>query len=452
MFENCVQSFKKNNNLFSLQVIKIVLLSFYFFFVFGAYTLLKDLKDSIFMITVGTKYIPQVKIISLFIMIPLVMIYAYLSMKISRKNLLILYSSVYGLGALLMSWFLMHPTIGLQNIASDPWRIFGWISYLFLEGASPFLVSLSWSFLSSISFPSDVKKTYLIMTIMSKIGGAFFALIAWMFSSHYYTFGLYYSDVVMYSFLMRVAGIGILCLPIILLIMYAVLPGELLIGYNREGEKQGKHKEVFGLTMLIKNSYVIAIFGMVFFWEIVNFIFNNLRLNVAFQCAESIGQISSYLFQSTMLMHIIGMIFVLFGTTFFVHKFGERITLLLIPILTGMTIFIFIFSHNPFLINVFYPFLGAVNYSLSRPIRESLFIVTSKKIQFSTKQWIDSFGQKFSKSCGSLYTLLVNYIPHALVYNFQIIFFAIIFCLWTLLAWRLGKQWEDAIKKNEIIS
>jgi AAA family ATP:ADP antiporter len=454
MSDKYIDSHEIHNTIWSSHTIKIVLLGLYFFFVFGAYTILKDLKDSIFMITVGARYIPQVKTISLFLMIPLVMIYGYLSIRIKRKNLLIFYASLYGFGALVMSYFLGHPTIGLANTIADPWRIFGWVSYLFLEGASPFLVSLSWSFLSSISFPDDVKKTYLLMTVMSKIGGAVFAFAGWLFSSNIYTFGLSCNDVAMYSFLMKLAGGSILLLPIILFVMYSVLPKKLLVGYNKEGELRRNEgdSDAFGLMTLLKNSYVIAIFGMVFFWEIINFIFNNLRLNVAFQSSESIGQISSYLFQSTMLMHIIGMVFVLFGTTFFVRKFGERVALLLIPLLTGITIFVFIFIKNPFLINIFYPFLGAINYSLSRPIRESLFIVTSKKIQFSTKQWIDSFGQKFSKSCGSLYTMLLHYVPKTFAYNFQISFFVVLFSLWLLLSWRLGKQWEEAVKNNKIIS
>ena len=75
---------------------------------------------------------------------------------------------------------------------------------------------------------------------------------------------------------------------------------------------------------------MLGIFGMVFFWEVINFIFNNLRLNVAFDSSHSIGQISAYLFKSTMFMHSIGLLFVLFGTSFFVRRLGERIALSLI--------------------------------------------------------------------------------------------------------------------------
>ena len=441
---------------FSTHVIKITLLAIYFFFVFGAYTLFKDLKDSIFMITVGTKYIPEVKGISLFLMIPLVIFYSWLSVKISRKNLMIIYSLLYGIGGLIIAYFIGHPVIGLVNTVSSPYRLFGWITYLFLEGASPFLVSLSWSFLSSISHPGDIKNSYLIMTVMSKLGGAIFAFIAWFYAKNCCIFGLISSDVFLYTFIMKIAGYAILILPIIILIMSYILPHDELIGYNKEGDIKNNNtiskNSSFGLSALIRNPYVLGIFGMIFFWEIVNFIFNNLRLNAAFDNSNSIAQISVYLFQSTMFMHLIGLFFVIFGTSLFVRKLGERVALLLIPILTGLIIFSFIFCQNPLLITIIYPFIGAINYSLSRPLRESLFIVTSKNIQFSTKQWIDSFGTKFSKTCGSLYTILLQYIPHQLVYSFQIGFFVALFSLWIMLAYYLGKQWSNAIKNNKIIS
>lgn len=387
---------------YSIQGIKMFFLSFYFFLVFGSYTLFKDLKDSIFMITVGTKYIPEVKVISLFLMIPLVIIYSWLSNKISRTRLMIIYAIIYGFGGILLSILLNHPTIGLMNTIASKFRWFGWGSYLFLEGASPFLVGLSWSFLSSISHPRDVKKSYMMMTIMSKVGGAFFASVGW-FLSYYLSFSYdKNADVFLYSFMMKFAALSTLLLTVVIILMTYILPSEEFVGYNKEDDlkksEQKKHTRSFGLFTLLKNRYVLGIFGMVFFWEIINFIFNNLRLNVAFNSSETIAHISAYLLKSTIFMHLTGLFFAIFGTSFFVNTLGERKSLLLIPISTGIIIFTFLFSQNPTLITIVYPFIGAINYSLSRPLRESLFIVTSKNIQFSTKQWIDSFGQKFFKN------------------------------------------------------
>lgn len=451
---------KKNNlldglrNNFNNDTVKIILLACYFFLVFGAYTLLKDLKDSIFIITVGAKFIPQIKMISLFLMIPMVMFYSWLSTKIRIKTLVIFYTLFYGIGSLLIAYFIKHPIIGLMNTVSDQYRFFGWITYLFLEGASPFLVSLSWSFLNSISHPKDVKNTYLVMTIMTKLGGALFAGFAWFFLTNYSLFFSSFSGASLYSLIMFIASLAILILPILIFIMSNLLSEEKLVGYHEKYKESGEEKKFqgFGLFALLKNTYVLSIFGMIFFWEIVNFIFNNIRLNIAFDQAVEITDVSAYLFKSTMFMHLIGLALVVFGTTIFVRYLGERIALLLIPILIGAAIFIFLLYQNPLIVIIVYPFIGAINYSLFRPLRESLFIVTSKNIQFSTKSWIDSFGTKFSKSCGSLYTIAIQYLPSSSVYLFQMGFFVTLIGFWVFLAYYLGGRWQDAIKKNKIIS
>ena len=44
------------------------------------------------------------------------------------------------------------------------------------------------SILNSISNPKDVKNTYLVMTIMTKLGGALFAGFAWFFLTNYSLF------------------------------------------------------------------------------------------------------------------------------------------------------------------------------------------------------------------------------------------------------------------------
>lgn len=445
-----------NNSSQYTSIEKIVYLAIYFFFVFGSYTLLKELKDSIFMITVGAQFIPQIKFISLFLMVPLVMFYGWLSERISRKNLVIFYTTVYGIGGIIIAIFINHPTIGLLNTMAEKYRLFGWATYLFLEGASPFLVSLSWSFLNSVSHPKDLKQSYMIMTIMSKLGGALFAFIAWIFVTNSFTFGIHYSEVAIYSFLMILASMGILILPIILILMEKRLPQEDFIGYNKENDNKKKEKGFtqsgFGLSIFLKNTYVLGIFGMMFFWEIVNFTFNNLRLNIAFSQAEKITEISGFLFKTTMITHLTGLILVIFGTTLFIRFLGERISLLLVPIFTGIAVLGFLTFQNPLSVIIVYPFIAAINYSLSRPLRESLFIITSKSIQFSTKSWMDSFGQKFSKTCGSLYTILLQYLPRTIIYHFQITFFFIIIALWTTLAYFLGRKWQSTIDKNKVIS
>jgi AAA family ATP:ADP antiporter len=438
-------------------IIKMILLGFCFFFIFGAYTLLKELKDAIFTIVVGYEHLPDAKAISLLLMIPMVLFYSWFSEKIKRTYLLSFYALFYGIGSLIIAYYIQDPAIGLSNVVANKDRIFGWVVYLFFEGLSPFLVSLNWSFLNSISKPTDIKTFYIGMAAMAKIGAVCFATLAWLFMSRSFSFFSLYSDISLYSMLLKFSAGALFIVPILLLCLILKLPKSELQGYVDINEQQNKAIDTpkknfnFGFFSIFNNPYVLSIVGMMFFWEIVNVIFNNLRLIIAFSDAKEISEFSSFLFKSSAVTNLISFIFVIIGTNSIIRFLGERRGLLLIPILTGSMMMLFLFYKTTTMVIITWTIIRVINLSLATPIRESLYIPTSKDIQFKSKSWIDSFGQKFSKGIGSIYNKLIQFIPTGIINIFQISFFLLIITLWTTLAYYLGKRWQKAVEKKEII-
>ena len=67
---------------------KLFFLSLLYFLVVGAYTVTRDLKSSIFLGTVGKEYIPWVKVISMFMLVPAIFFYSRLVDRIRRYQLL----------------------------------------------------------------------------------------------------------------------------------------------------------------------------------------------------------------------------------------------------------------------------------------------------------------------------------------------------------------------------
>ena len=57
---------------------KLMLLSFAYFFVIATYTLVKELKDSIFINIVGKEYIPWAKLVTMVILVPAVLFILFL--------------------------------------------------------------------------------------------------------------------------------------------------------------------------------------------------------------------------------------------------------------------------------------------------------------------------------------------------------------------------------------
>jgi AAA family ATP:ADP antiporter len=439
-------------------LIKMIFLGFCFFFIIGSYTLLKELKDALFTIIVGYKYLPDAKAISLLLMIPMILFYGWLSQKIKRQYLLSFYALFYAIGSIIIAYFIQDPLIGLHNAVASQHRIFGWFIYLFFEGLSPFLVSLNWSFLNSISKPTDIKTFYIAMAAMGKIGSLLFATIAWLLMSREISFFNHYSDISLYAFLLKLSAGALLLVPLLLFYLTYMLPKSELQGYVDINEKKTNNNSTkedssfnFGFTSIFKNPYVLSIVGMIFFWEIVNVIFNNLRLIIAFSGTSEIAQFSSFLFKSTAVTSLISLFFVVIGTNGIIRFLGERKGLMLIPLLTGFMMICFLCYKTTTMVIITWTIIRAINLSLATPIRESLYIPTSKNIQFKSKSWIDSFGQKFSKGFGSLYNKLIQFIPNHIINIFQISFFLLIIFLWTTLAYYLGRRWQNAINKKEII-
>jgi AAA family ATP:ADP antiporter len=159
--------------------VKFILLTICFAFVIGSYTIAKELKDSVFVNTVGADYLSCAKLATIFLLIPAALFYSRLVDVFRRYQLLAFYSLFFGIVLAIFTILLGHSTIGLNNTVTSPYRIFGWLFYLILEGYSPFVVGVFWAFANSVSNPKEAQNYYPLMVTGSKIGGVITALFAY---------------------------------------------------------------------------------------------------------------------------------------------------------------------------------------------------------------------------------------------------------------------------------
>jgi AAA family ATP:ADP antiporter len=149
---------------------KFILLSLTFLFLIGVYWLLRSVKDSILASTVGIKYQPIAKIMSLFFLIPLILGYSKLIDIFKKHNLFYFIGGSYALLFLSIGYLLGRPGIGLSNTVEDPYRIIGWVSYLGVESFGSLMVALFWSFVASSTLPESAKKGYPIIISGAQVG------------------------------------------------------------------------------------------------------------------------------------------------------------------------------------------------------------------------------------------------------------------------------------------
>jgi len=440
---------------------KILWLSVSFFCVIGAYTILKEMKDSLFVTLAAVESMHLVKLTSLLVLVPATLLYARLVDVMKRSRLIWFYVILYSVVGLIITLLLPNASFGLLSPAGSFGRtVFGWFIYLFYEGANPFIVSLFWSYANSITPPQSAKNGYAIMISGSKLGGMTTAGTAWLlfsYSSSHQSF----TDVMVYQCLLGGASLLLLVAPYIIYQLHQSMPEESMHGYEAaykaDQSKTVNNKKtgiLSGLKMFAEHPYIFGIFGMIFFYELINVILAVQRLAILQGGAKSLSGFNESLFLQRFTMHAIGIMISFFGTRVLISRLGERICLLLIPIFMSVLLFYFMVSYNEQAVLIVFMALGIINYAFSSPLRESLYIPTVRDIRFKSKAWIDSFGTKFSKGFGVTIIGVVNYFNilgtplFATVYS---IIFTVICSLWIILAYFLGKKFENLVKTNKVI-
>lgn len=440
--------------------LKLLLLTITFFFIIASYTVLKELSSSVFVAVVGKEYIPTAKILSMIVLVPAILLYAFLVDRLRRHYLLYVYSIFYGVVGIAFCFFLNHPTIGLPNCVSSPYRLFGWFFYFFEESYSPFMVSVFWAFANSVTKPEEAKQNYGLMVSGSKLGGMVSAGLAWIVLSNSNPLACWVSsDIGRHQLLLAFSAIMNLLVPFVIIALVKNVSSRYLHGYEaayrveKERRRHGEEKTGLfaGLYMFIKYPYLLGIFCMVFFYEVINTVLSYQRVVIAQANSSSVTDVSSFLFKIIFITHTIGFLISLLGTKTLLNKLGERLCLILIPVATGLLLFYFMFNYNGFGLLTAFILMRAINYGFSYPVRESLYIPTVKEIKFKSKSWIDAFGTKFAKTGGSTFNMFAIYLGESLIFAAYCLFFASIIGIWVVAAYLLGKRFEKAINRNEVI-
>ena len=150
-------------------------------------------------------------------------------------------------------------------------------------------------------------------------------------------------------------------------------------------------------------------------------------------------------------MHAVGLVMSFFGTVPLQRLMGVRLSLFICPILSLLLIAGAFTMPNPHVFFYALVLLRALNYAVNHPTREILYIPTTKDIKFKAKTWTDSFGTRLAKGSGSIFNkFLVNLSPgFALTLSFGLC--SSLIAGWIVLVYFLGRAFQSAVDKDEVI-
>ncbi len=157
-------------------------------------------------------------------------------------------------------------------------------------------------------------------------------------------------------------------------------------------------------AIIFQSRYVFCLFGIGTFWEIINTLFNYIRLDIFTERSAHSGIILlRNLYKSSASSYLIGIILLLGGTSSLVRKYGVKKTLLIFPLMILIILSIIYFFDSYSIAIWMYMIIRALYPALIFPIKEILYSITQESIQFKTRSWIASFGSRISKTITSLY-------------------------------------------------
>jgi len=428
----------------------------------ATYCSMSPLKNSLFCTFIGSGQIPYVKTISLILFAPLIMLYTKLLDIFKREKLFYILSGTYIILALLFALYYFAATgqaitTDLESISRFTyWEtiILNYGFYIWVESYGALLIALFWAISTDVTSPESAEKGFSFVVALGQIGGIFGP---YLIAGLPHMLGHETSSVS----ITIVAGL-ILLSTFLLKNFFRKTPARLLTSYRGANEptKQKEQEPGFleGFRLLISNPYLIGIFAVVAFPEIITTIID-LHFNA----------VASEQYTGTALAHYNGiyassvnsvtLLFLLCGSGKITTFFGLGVSLFLMPIIYVAAVLGFISLAS---LNFLFALMvgsKAANYALNGPAIKQLYIPTTHDVRFKSQAWIEIFGFRGSKVMGSGFGMFLGPLQkqlghvagrarHALFASY--LSFALI-SVWFFVAIFLGRKHRKAIAEKNVV-
>jgi len=343
-----------------------------------------------------------------------------------------------------LATYLADPVDGLANVERSPDRYLGWICYFAIESYGSLMVALFWSFTNTIMDLEQAKGAYGMIISVAQIGAVLGSAVATN------------ATVIGIPKLFVLVSLNILSISLAMK-LYSLMfrdrdtqkrcrtateseLSELLgpsTGSNRGPPRQenvvigwvvqfkigltstirkfcGGFYE--GLMLIIRHPYVMLLLFVATLDETIV-----AMLDYQFKLLASVSTSSTPTDpslvhsgdegDSSRFAHLLGnfgvltnltsFIFAFFGFAFLIRKLGVRFALLIFPTCLFLTVIITNLVPNLWVLFVFLSTMKSMIFSLHDPVKELLFMPTSDAIKFKAGAWINVFGSRFAKACGS---------------------------------------------------
>lgn len=448
---------------------KFLRMGLIFAFVIGSYWTMRALKDTCLMSLVGGAWaIPFAKTASLIMLLPLVMFYSKMLDKMSREKMFYTLAAFYGVALAGFALLMISPigqapcdVIAMRDpIIRYLTYFLGFTWYVFVESFGSLVVALFWAFSSDITLPDSAKKGFPLIVAIGQIGG----IVGPKVITNYIPGWLNLST---NSLSIFICSITVLSLILLMRYFLKSTPKELLTSFKThdqatvEKSTEAEHEPGFleGLKLLVKHNYLLSIFLVVSFFEVIVTVFDfHFKLMASQQFTDTVA-LGRFLGDYSSLVNTVSLICLLLGVSNIMRVLGVGVALALMPIIMGGALLGFVTFNNLQFLFWLMVCSKAINYALNGPALKQLYIPTSHDARFKSQAWIETFGSRGAKEAGSLFNMLLKPFQGwwgPVLGQLRHVWFSFyagigIVIVWFFSALYLGKTYKKAVDEKKIV-
>ncbi len=439
---------------------KFGLLALAFLFTIGTYWLLRLLKDVVIYklafpevlgwpLGYGREMVPLAKTLSPIVVISAVIIYSKLVDMFEKHKLFYIIVSFYlVIFSAITAILFVSDQFGPAAVGKMPLAAAGMLAYLATESFGSLIVALFWSFTVSSTKSDEAKRGFPFIIAIGQIGA------------------IAGSALMLIKGLPSVWPLYIIALALLVGIMLVVrqlvksIPKEHMV--SDKVEKKTAPDFLAGIRLLLTRPYLMGVLVVSTFYEIAKMI-------VDYQMKSQASIIPGFDFQ-----HFLGIFGVatntlsfamaLLGISYMFKHVRLQICLLIYPVVFGGALIgLYFFYHSgPEATTLLWVTFGvmmlvtAISYAVNNPVKEMMYIPTSKDAKFKAKGFTDMFGSRVAKMSGARIGDLCNVTGNPALSISNLMAYGTlcslgIIGLWIAVALYVGKKNAQLVKDGEII-
>ncbi len=440
------------------EVLKFGLFAIALFFILGAYWSLRLLKDLLIYklafptvfgwdADFGRRLIPTLKMITPFLVAGIVVLYTKLLDMFEKHKLFYIFCSFYSLLFGLTSFALfISKSFGVEYVGKYPMAILGVSVYLATESFGSLVIALFWSFAVSCNKSDEAKRSFPFMIAVAQIGtiGGSSLLLTGLPS--WLLFGF--------------CSLAVAFVMVAINMIVTKIPADQLT--SDKVEKKQKPDIMAGLRLLLTRPYLLGVFVVSTFYEIVKSIVDYQMKSQA-SIAPGI-EFETFLGWFGFWTNLTAFVMALLGTSYVMKRYGLRVCILLYPVsfAIALTALYAYYQTNPSAENLLWAtfyvmiFVTAVSYAVNNPTKEMMYIPTSNDAKFKVKGITDTVGSRGSKLVGANIAGSLNVPGDAVASVASLMAFGTIIglgfiAIWLVAAIYVGTKNAQLVRDNQII-